>query len=78
MDTILKFLMNNYLIFLIIFSVFLVMLAGYFSDTKMPKKNKNFLTEEQEMEKKIFELKNSPLAQTTLNGDKETDPIIGE
>ena len=72
MDTILKFIMSHQYIFIIAVIVFGVTLVGYFAELKRPKKIKNQVDEEAEMRKKIFELKNSPLANNKIASDDTT------
>lgn len=78
MDELLKFVMNHFVIFYIIAGVFIVMLIGCIVDMKRPKKPKKQFSEEEEMKKKIFELKNSPLAQTGINKDDDlsANPVL--
>lgn len=77
MDTILKFLMNNYIVFIIIFCFFGIALLGIYGEKKVPKKPKKKISEEEEMAQKIYELKNSPLAQNqTLNQKSNADDTV--
>lgn len=67
METILKFLANHIYISIIAVSICVLMLIGFIADLKRPKRLKQHVDKEDEMQKKIYELKNSPLANTTLN-----------
>ena len=70
MDATLKFIMNHQYIFIIAVVIFSLMLIGFIADLKRPKKLKKQVNEEDEMQKKIYELKNSPLANTKLNSNE--------
>ncbi|MBO4245228.1 MAG: hypothetical protein J5892_00605 [Bacilli bacterium] len=65
MNDFLKFVMDHLTLFIIITSALAITLLGYFVYLKKPKKLKEADSDE-EMHKKILELKNSPLANETL------------
>ena len=69
MDKILGFIVNHQYIWIIAVCIFALMLVGFVADLKRPKKLKKHVDEEDEMKKKIYELKNSPLANTKLNNN---------
>ena len=71
MDTILKFIMSHQYIFIIAFIFFAITMIGFFAELKRPKKPKK-QDEEEAMRKKIYELKNSPLANTKMTTDENS------
>ncbi len=72
MDNILRFIVNHQSLWIGAVCVFALMLVGFIADLKRPKKLKKQVDEEDEMKKKIYELKNSPLANTKLNDNDDS------